>query len=74
MRPIHALAALPIASVLVGPLFLDRVTPFVLGMPFLLAWLSATLVMTSILMGLIYRADRRSQAETTPHPVPEKHA
>jgi hypothetical protein len=51
MRPIHALAALPIASVLVGPLFLDRVTPFVLGRPFLLAWLSATLVMTSSLMG-----------------------
>jgi hypothetical protein len=73
MRPIHALAALPVASVLVGPLFLDRVTPFVFGMPFLLAWFSATLVMTSILMGLIYRADRRSQADTTRHPVLEKH-
>ncbi|MBX9431641.1 DUF3311 domain-containing protein [Ralstonia pseudosolanacearum] len=57
MRPVHALALLPLAAVLAGPFFFNRVTPFLLDMPFLLAWLSLTLVLTSIVMGIIFRAD-----------------
>jgi len=45
--------------VLVGPFFLNRVTPFVLGMPFLLSWLTLSLVLTSIVMAIIYCSDRR---------------
>jgi len=63
MRPIHALALLPLAAVLVGPFFLNRVTPFILGMPFLLGWLALTLVLTSTVMALIYRADSRQSAD-----------
>ncbi|AXW47148.1 permease [Ralstonia solanacearum] len=59
MRPVHALALLPLVAVLVGPFFFNRVTPFLLDMPFLLGWLSLTLVLTSIVMGIIFRADSR---------------
>jgi hypothetical protein len=59
MRPVHALAVLPLAAVVVGPFFFNRVTPFLLGMPFLLGWLSLTLVLTSIVMAIIFRSDTR---------------
>lgn len=58
MRPIHILALVPIAAVLIGPLFLNRVFPFILGMPFLLGWLALSLVVTSIVMACIYHSDR----------------
>lgn len=60
MRPIHVLAVLPLAAVLIGPFFLNRVTPYILGMPLLLGWLSLTLVFTSVIMGVIYYADNRN--------------
>ena len=63
MRPIHTLVILPPAFVLLGPFFLNRVTPFILGMPFLLAWLAGTLVVTSIVMALICRSDDRHRAK-----------
>ncbi|MFD4841372.1 DUF3311 domain-containing protein [Achromobacter sp. NPDC058515] len=60
MRLVRALAVLPLAAVLVGPFFLNRVTPFLLGMPFLLGWLALALVVTSIVMRIIYVSDSRS--------------
>jgi hypothetical protein len=65
MRPIHTLVVLPPAFVLLGPFFLNRVTPFVLGMPFLLAWLAGTLVITSIVMALVYRSDSKHRIKTS---------
>jgi len=41
MRAVRWLAVLPFPAMLVGPFFLNRVSPPVLGMPFLLAWLVA---------------------------------
>jgi hypothetical protein len=57
MSMIKALAALPFLGVRVGPLFLNRVTPLVFGLPPLLAWLLLWIVLTSAIMGLIYLAD-----------------
>ncbi len=58
MRPIHLLALIPTLGVLVAPFFLNRVEPFLLGMPFLLGWLSLMLVLTSVVMACIYFVDR----------------
>ncbi|VVD97821.1 DUF3311 domain-containing protein [Pandoraea fibrosis] len=58
MRPVYLLALLPVLAVLVGPFFVNRVTPYILGMPFLLAWLSGALVMTSVVMAIIFYADK----------------
>ncbi len=58
MRSVYLLALLPVLAVLVGPFFVNRVTPYLLGMPFLLAWLSGALVLTSIVMAIIFYADR----------------
>lgn len=57
MRMVRWLAVLPCLAVLVGPFFLNRVTPFVFGMPFLLAWLVAWIVITPAIMAVIFRFD-----------------
>ena len=48
------LAVLPFVGILLGPVFLNRVTPLVLGMPLLLAWLLLWIVLTSAIMAVIY--------------------
>lgn len=57
MLSIRILAALPFLGVLVGAWFFNRVTPLVLGLPLLLAWLVLWLLLTSAIMALIYRLD-----------------
>jgi hypothetical protein len=42
---------------LVGPFFVNRVTPYVLGMPFLLAWFVAWILLTAAIMAVIFRLD-----------------
>ncbi|VVD88528.1 permease [Pandoraea iniqua] len=64
MRSIYLLALLPVLAVLVGPFFVNRVTPYVLGMPFLLAWLAGALVLTSIVMAIIFYADQARLASS----------
>jgi hypothetical protein len=57
MRPAYLLASIPIAATLIGPFFLNRTLPFILGMPLLLGWLAVTLVVTSLVMTCIYYLD-----------------
>jgi hypothetical protein len=54
---VRALALLPFVAMLVGPFFLNRVTPTILGMPFLLAWFVAWILITAAIMAVIYRFD-----------------
>jgi hypothetical protein len=65
MKLIHVLAALPFLGILVGVAFANRVEPFVLGMPFILFWIVAWVVLTSIIMAVVYRLDpsNREDAE-----------
>jgi hypothetical protein len=61
---VRALALLPFLAMLVGPFFLNRVTPFILGMPFLLAWLVAWVLLTAAIMALIFKLDPANQADS----------
>ena len=51
------LAALPFIGILIGSIFVNRVTPFVAGMPLMLAWLLMWIVLTSVIMGIVYLLD-----------------
>jgi hypothetical protein len=51
------LALLPFLALLVGPFFLNRVTPYVLGMPFLLAWMVLWILLSAAIMAVIFRLD-----------------
>jgi xanthosine utilization system XapX-like protein len=66
MSLIRALALLPFLGILVGTPFVNRVTPLILGLPFLFAWLLLWIVLTSVIMLIIYWRD---PANRQPPPV-----
>jgi len=57
MRSIRWLAVVPFLALIVGPFFVNRPTPLILGLPFLLAWIVAWILLTSLIMAVIYAAD-----------------
>jgi hypothetical protein len=57
MRMIRLLALVPFAAMLGGPFFVNRVEPTVLGMPLLLAWCAAWIVLSAVIMAIVYRFD-----------------
>jgi hypothetical protein len=58
------LALLPFLALLAGPFFLNRVTPYVLGMPFLLAWMVAWILLSAAIMALIFRFDPTNREDS----------
>lgn len=63
MKTLRAvLGSLPFAGILVGVFFVNRVTPYVLGLPFLLFWMVAWAVLTAILMLVVYRLDPNNRS------------
>ena len=60
---IRWLAALPFLGMLIGPFFVDRVQPLVLGLPLLLAWLVMWALLTSAIMAAIYAFDPANRGE-----------
>jgi hypothetical protein len=64
-RPLYrALAALPATAILVGVPFANRVHAYVLGMPFLLFWIVACVLLTSVVMAVVGALDRRRERAT----------
>jgi hypothetical protein len=61
MRPVYLLAALPFLGLLGGIPFVNRVTPFVLGLPFILFWIVLWVALTSVIMFVIYSMDPRNR-------------
>jgi hypothetical protein len=57
MLSVRMLAVLPFLGMIIGPFFVNRVTPFVFGLPLLLAWIVAWVLLTVLIMGAIYLLD-----------------
>ena len=57
-RAYHATAVIPAIGLLAGIPFANRIEPYVLGLPFLLFWIVAWVVTTSVIMGIIWALDR----------------
>ncbi|RNB87654.1 DUF3311 domain-containing protein [Brevibacillus fluminis] len=60
MRYMGILAFLPFIGVLVGTPFANRVSPYVLGMPFILFWIVMWVVLTSFIMAIIFKFDPKN--------------
>ncbi|HTM58129.1 MAG TPA: DUF3311 domain-containing protein [Candidatus Udaeobacter sp.] len=68
-RAYRWLAVLPTLGILGGVPFANRVHRYVLGLPFLLIWIVAWVIATSVLMAVIGALDRRRDAaESRDHP------
>ena len=63
MRSIRWLAVVPFLALLVGPFFVNRATPLILGLPFLLAWIVVWILITSLIMLVIYAVDPSNREE-----------
>lgn len=63
LRYIPLLAALPFLGILVGTPFVNRVTPVVLGLPLVLAWLVLWILLTAAIMAVIYVCDPANKGE-----------
>lgn len=63
MRIGYLLAALPFIGILVGAPFVNRVEPFVFGMPFILFWIVMWVVLTSGIMAVVYVLDPANREE-----------
>ncbi len=57
MKGIGWLAILPFIGMFAGPVFHNSVTPFIFGMPFILAWIVIWVLISSAVMAIIYRLD-----------------
>ena len=64
MRWYRWLAVVPAIGMLGGVPFANRVRPYVLGLPFLLFWVTAWVVLTSVIMWIIYVLDRAREPRT----------
>jgi hypothetical protein len=57
MKVIHFLALIPFIGILGGISFANKVTPYILGLPFILVWIVSWVVATSVILGIIYKLD-----------------
>jgi hypothetical protein len=63
MRSIRWIAVVPFLALIVGPFFVNRATPLILGLPFLLAWIVAWVLLTSLIMAVIYATDQANRED-----------
>ncbi|MGG3622338.1 DUF3311 domain-containing protein [Bacillus gobiensis] len=63
MHAIKWLALVPLIGTIVGVVFFNQVTPFILGMPFLLFWLVMWTVLSSLIMGIVFKFDPDSKED-----------
>jgi hypothetical protein len=57
MKLIRWLVVTPFIGMLVGPAVHNEVQPLILGMPFLLGWISVWVVLTAIVMAIACAID-----------------
>ncbi|UOF91314.1 DUF3311 domain-containing protein [Fodinisporobacter ferrooxydans] len=63
MKLKYILALLPFIGILVGVPFVNTVKPYVFGLPFLLFYIVLWVVLTSVVMGIIYKLDPTNKKE-----------
>jgi hypothetical protein len=59
MKHAGLLAIIPFIGMFAGPILHNSVTPFILGMPFILAWIVLWVLIASATMAVIYWLDPR---------------
>jgi hypothetical protein len=53
------LGAIPFITMVLALPLVNRIEPIILGMPFLLFWLLAWVVLTPVILGLAYRLEKK---------------
>ena len=61
MKLIGLLAVIPFIGFLGGVPFVNKVNPYILGMPFFLFWIVMWVVITSGILAIIFKLDPRNR-------------
>ncbi|AKO92870.1 DUF3311 domain-containing protein [Priestia filamentosa] len=64
MKGIHFLSMLPFIGMLGFLPLVNRVEPYVLGMPFIMFWVVLWAMLTSVTMAIVFRFDRANKEDT----------
>ncbi|MDY0393525.1 DUF3311 domain-containing protein [Virgibacillus halophilus] len=57
MKAYYLLAVIPFIAILGGAAFVNKIEPYVLGLPFFLFWIILWSILCSVIMFVIYRLD-----------------
>ncbi|MEH7373956.1 DUF3311 domain-containing protein [Neobacillus drentensis] len=63
MKKVYWLGIIPVLGFVIGALFSNRVTPYVIGMPFFHFWVVLWSFLTTGILGIIYKLDPANQKE-----------
>jgi hypothetical protein len=61
MKILYIFSIIPFIGILGFLPLVNRVEPFILGMPFNMFWMVMWTVLTSIILGIMYKIDPRNQ-------------
>ncbi|MFP3888168.1 DUF3311 domain-containing protein [Priestia filamentosa] len=64
MKGIHFLSMLPFIGMLGFLPLVNRVEPYVLGMPFIMFWVVLWAMLTSVTMAIVFRFDPSNKEDT----------
>ncbi|YCA41518.1 DUF3311 domain-containing protein [Bacillus sp. JZ8] len=64
MKGIHFLSMLPFIGMLGFLPLVNRVEPYVLGMPFIMFWVVLWAMLTSVTMAIVFRFDQANKEDT----------
>lgn len=63
MKLVYILTFIPFIGILGFLPFVNRVEPFVIGMPFNMFWMALWVVLTSVILGIMYKLDPRNKED-----------
>ncbi|ADP31014.1 hypothetical protein BATR1942_00270 [Bacillus atrophaeus 1942] len=63
MKVVYLLSILPFIGMLCILPFVNRVEPFVFSMPFIMFWVAIWTVLTSVILGIMYKLDPRNKED-----------
>ncbi len=61
MKLYHFLSMIPFLGMLFSLPLVNRVEPFVLGLPFFMFWIILWVVLTTLIMGIVFKMDPDNQ-------------
>ncbi|OAB41215.1 DUF3311 domain-containing protein [Paenibacillus antarcticus] len=61
MKIIYVLSLVPFIGILGFLPIVNRIEPYVLGMPFYMFWMAMWVVLTSVILGIMYKLDPRNR-------------
>ncbi|OIK08872.1 hypothetical protein BIV60_25410 [Bacillus sp. MUM 116] len=61
MKPFYFLAFIPVVAFLIGVPLVNRIEPYILGMPFTMFWIVLWVILSSLIIFILYKFDQHDE-------------